>query len=53
MRTMIEVILFAVFFGGITVGALIADTLGKLPSVDELEAEDQARWVKFAPVPGE
>ena len=37
-ETMIEVILFAVFFGGITIGALIADKLGKLPSADELEA---------------
>jgi hypothetical protein len=53
MRTMLEVILFAVFFGGITVGALIAAKLGKLPNADELEAEDQARWVKFDPVPGD
>jgi hypothetical protein len=52
-RTMIEVILFAVFFGGITIGALIANKLGKLPSADELEAQDQARWVKFDPVPGD
>jgi hypothetical protein len=50
---MLEVILFAVFFGGITVGALIAAKLGKLPNADELEAEDQARWVKFDPVPGD
>ena len=47
---MIEVILFAVFFGGITVGALIANKVGALPTADQLEAEDQARWVKFSPV---
>ena len=50
LKTMIEVILFAVFFGGITVGALIANKLGTLPNVDELEAQDHARWLKFAPV---
>jgi hypothetical protein len=50
---MIEVILFAVFFGGITVGALIANRLGKLPNADELEAQDRARWVKYDPVPGD
>ena len=50
---MIEVILFAVFFGGITIGALIANKLGALPTADELEAEDQKRWVKFDPVPGD
>jgi hypothetical protein len=53
MRTMIEVILFALFFGGITIGALIANKLGKLPTADELEAEDQARWIRFDPVPGD
>ena len=40
---MIEIIIFSVFFAGIVIGGLIADATGRLPSAEELQAEDRAR----------
>ena len=45
---MIEIILFSVFFAGIVIGGLIADAAGRLPSAEELQAEDRARYAKIA-----
>ena len=45
---MIEIILFSVFFAGIVIGGLIADATGRLPSAEELQAEDRARYARIA-----
>jgi hypothetical protein len=45
---MIEIILFSAFFAGIVIGGLIADANGRLPSAEELQAEDRARYAKIA-----
>jgi len=44
---MIEIWIFAVFMGGLVVGSLIANALGKLPNAEQLEAEDRARYKKI------
>ena len=44
---MIEIWIFAVFMGGLVVGSLIANALGKLPNAEQLQAEDQARYKKI------
>ena len=44
---MIEVWIFIAFMGGLVVGSLVANGLGRLPSAEQLEAEDQARMSKF------
>lgn len=45
---MIEIVLFSVFFAGIVIGGLIADAAGRLPSAEELQAEDRARYARIA-----
>ena len=45
---MIEIILFSVFFAGLVIGGLIADATGRLPSAEELQAEDRARYARIA-----
>ena len=45
---MIEIILFSVFIAGIVIGGLIADAAGRLPSAEELQAEDRTRYAKIA-----
>jgi len=44
---MIEIWIFAVFMGGLVVGSLIANAMGKLPNAEQLEAEDRARYKKI------
>jgi hypothetical protein len=44
---MIEVALFIAFITCLVVGSLIANSLGRLPTAEELEAEDQARLAQF------
>jgi hypothetical protein len=39
--------IFVVFMGSLVIGSLIADALGKLPTAEQLQAEDQARYKKF------
>jgi hypothetical protein len=39
--------IFIAFMGSLVAGALIADALGKLPTAEELQAEDQARYKKL------
>ena len=39
--------IFLAFMGALIVGSLIADRLGKLPTAEELQAEDQAQYRKF------
>ena len=48
---MIEVILISVFFGGIVIGGLVANALGRLPDAAALEAEDRARYAEYRPQP--
>jgi len=45
---MIEIILFSVFLAGIVIGGLIADAAGRLPSAEELQEEDRARYARIA-----
>ena len=45
---MIEIILFREFFSGIVIVGLIADATGRLPSAEELQAEDRARYARIA-----
>jgi hypothetical protein len=45
---MIEIILFSAFFAGIVIGGLVADAKGRLPSAEELQAEDRARYAQIA-----
>jgi hypothetical protein len=45
---MIQIVLFSVFFAGITIGGVVAHALGRLPTAEELQAEDQARWAQIA-----
>jgi len=45
---MIEIVILIVFFGALVGGSLIADALGRLPSAEELEAQDQRRWQAWA-----
>ena len=44
---MIEIVVFAVFFGSIVIGSEIADKLGKLPSAEAMQQEDQVRYAKI------
>ena len=44
---MIEIVTFAVFFGGLVIGALIADALGVLPTAEQLQEEDRERWRRW------
>lgn len=37
------------FFVILVVGALVADHLGKLPTIDELHEQDQQRWARMNP----
>ena len=39
--------IFLAFMGAIIVGSLIANALGVLPSADELEEQDKARFAKI------
>ena len=39
--------IFVAFMGGLVVGSLVADALGKLPTAEQLEAEDRARYKKI------
>lgn len=44
---MIEIVVFAVFFGAIVIGTVIAQALGKLPDAAQLEVEDRRRWARY------
>jgi hypothetical protein len=44
---MIEIVIFGVFFGLLVIGSLVASAAGRLPDAVELEAQDQARWLKL------
>jgi hypothetical protein len=44
---MLPVVIFIVFMGGLVIGALIANALGRLPNAEQLEAEDRARFRKL------
>jgi hypothetical protein len=44
---MIEIIVFALFFGAIVVGSLVAWAFGKLPDAEQLEVEDRRRWERY------
>jgi hypothetical protein len=43
---MAEIITFAVFFGLIIIGSLIADATGRLPTVEQLQQEDRERYTR-------
>jgi hypothetical protein len=44
---MIQIVLLVVFFGGLTVGAIVADALGRLPTAEQLAAEDRERLQRY------
>ena len=41
--TVIEIVIFAAFFGGLVIGALVADARGVLPTAEQLQEEDRER----------
>jgi hypothetical protein len=45
---MIQIVILSVFFGGLVVGAIIANARGALPDAEQLPAQDQARWARIA-----
>ncbi|MGH9085154.1 MAG: hypothetical protein ACRDYW_06840 [Acidimicrobiales bacterium] len=44
---MIELTLMGLFFGGLVVGGVIADAAGRLPTAEELAAQDQRRFARY------
>jgi hypothetical protein len=48
---MLPVWIFVAFMGSLVIGSLIADALGKLPTAEQLQAEDQARFTKLENAP--
>ena len=44
---MAEVVILIVFFGGLVIGGLVTDKLGRLPSADALQEQDRARFRKL------
>ncbi len=44
---MLPIVFFALFFGLLIVGSLVANATGHLPNADQLEAEDRRRWQKI------
>ncbi|MET1001153.1 MAG: hypothetical protein ABWZ15_05025 [Acidimicrobiia bacterium] len=49
---MIEIVIFAAFFFGLVVGALVAEARGSLPSAERLQEEDlerMAQWYRTEP----
>ena len=44
---MIEIVILAVFFGGLVIGGLIADALGVLPTAEQLQEEDGKRLQRW------
>jgi hypothetical protein len=44
---MIQIVIFSVLMGGLVIGSLIADAMGRLPSVEELQEEDRRRTGKL------
>jgi hypothetical protein len=43
----IEIVIFAVFFGALVIGALVADALGVLPTAERLQEEDRERLQRW------
>jgi hypothetical protein len=43
----LPIVFFALFFGLLIVGSLVANATGHLPNADQLEAEDRRRWQKI------
>ena len=44
---MIEIVIFAVFFGGLVIGGLAADATGVLPTAEQLQEEDRERLQRW------
>jgi hypothetical protein len=44
---MIELILLFTFLGGLVIGAIVANALGRLPSAEELQEEDRKRLSRY------
>ena len=40
---MIEIVIFAMFFGGLVIGSIVAEALGVLPTAEQLQEEDRER----------
>jgi hypothetical protein len=45
---MIEIIVLSVFFAGLVIGGLVTNAMGRLPTAEELQAEDRARIAQFS-----
>jgi hypothetical protein len=43
----IEIVILAVFFGGLVIGALAADARGVLPTAEQLQEEDRERMQRW------
>jgi hypothetical protein len=43
----IEIVLLAAFFGALIVGSIVAEACGRLPTADQLAAQDRERWRRF------
>jgi hypothetical protein len=43
----IEIVILAVFFGGLVMGGLAADALGVLPTAEQLQEEDRERLQRW------
>jgi len=43
---MLPIVVFAVFFGALVIGSLIANALGTLPTAEQLQEEDRVRFAR-------
>jgi hypothetical protein len=43
----IEIVIFAVFFGGLVIGSIVADARGVLPTAEQLQEEDRERLQRW------
>jgi hypothetical protein len=44
---MVEVMLIIAFFAALAIGGVAAGLLGRLPTTEQLEEEDQARYDRY------
>ena len=45
--TVIQIAILAVFFGGLVIGSIVADSFGVLPTAEQLQEEDRERLQRW------